>query len=56
MLEGGYDSQNLAMGAEAVFLAAAGQKSTSERGDLSPYPEPDLKKRIQTVRELHKFS
>jgi acetoin utilization deacetylase AcuC-like enzyme len=56
VLEGGYDARNLAKGVEVVFLAAAGKKTTSDTDDLSPYPEPNIKKLIQTVRELHKFS
>ncbi len=54
-LEGGYDAKNVAKGVEAVFLATAGQKRLGEEADLSPYPEPYLKERIQSVRELHKF-
>jgi len=55
VLEGGYDARNVANGVEAVFLAAANQRSAGEEGNLSPYPEPNLKKRIQAVREFHKF-
>ncbi|MBT3190373.1 MAG: histone deacetylase [Anaerolineae bacterium] len=56
VLEGGYDARNVAKGVEAVFLAIANQKSTSEAGDESPYPEQNIEERIQAVRELHKFS
>ncbi len=54
-LEGGYDARNVAKGMDAVFLAEAGREFTNGRGDLSPYPEPNIENLIQAVRELHQL-
>ena len=56
VLEGGYDPQNLANGAAAVFSALTGLKSRDEAHDTSPYPEPEsAMSRIREVREWHGF-
>ncbi|MFZ5821753.1 MAG: histone deacetylase [Chloroflexota bacterium] len=54
-LEGGYDPRNLANGAEAVFLALAGQKSGKEAGDACPHREPEAESRLAQVRAWHDF-
>lgn len=55
VLEGGYDPVNVANGAEATFLAAAG-KDESQVMDPNPHPEPDCTERIEEVRKWHGFS
>jgi acetoin utilization deacetylase AcuC-like enzyme len=54
VLEGGYDPTNVANGAEAVFIAAAG-KGESSANDSSPHKEPDCESRIEEVRKWHGF-
>ena len=52
VLEGGYDSINVANGSEAVFTAASG-KGKSAWSDASPHNEPDCTSRIEEVRTYH---
>ena len=54
VLEGGYDPMNVANGAEAVFIAAAG-KGESEVSDPNPYQEPNCESRIEEIRKWHGF-
>ena len=56
VLEGGYDAESVANGAEAAFLATMGKSYASKAEDKSPYPEADIEKRIQRLHELHGFS
>ncbi|NOY99985.1 MAG: histone deacetylase [Chloroflexi bacterium] len=50
VLEGGYDPQNVADGATAVFAALTGSESAPGGGDASPHPEPDITPRLDEVR------
>jgi acetoin utilization deacetylase AcuC-like enzyme len=52
VLEGGYDPQNVANGVRAVFAALTGSQ-LAKVADLSPYPEPDISKRVQAFRDWH---
>ena len=54
VLEGGYNSTNVANGAETVFVAATG-KGEIEENDSNPYPEPDCEARIQEICKWHGF-
>jgi acetoin utilization deacetylase AcuC-like enzyme len=55
ILEGGYDPHALADNVAAVLGAMAGQPETPGSDDLTPHPEPDIKKRIARLRELHEI-
>jgi acetoin utilization deacetylase AcuC-like enzyme len=55
VLEGGYDPANVANGCAAVFSALTGTDSGLDANDRSPYPEPDISKRIDEIRTLHRF-
>jgi acetoin utilization deacetylase AcuC-like enzyme len=55
VLEGGYDPANVANGAAAVFSALTGSNLDINVNDRSPYPEPDVSKRIDEVRKRHDF-
>jgi acetoin utilization deacetylase AcuC-like enzyme len=48
VLEGGYNPVNVASGVEAVLAALTGTKFIPQ--DPSPYPEPDITKRLEEVR------
>jgi acetoin utilization deacetylase AcuC-like enzyme len=54
-LEGGYDPQNVANGAAAVFAALAGESSVPDAYDACPHPDPDHESRIQEIRRWHGF-
>jgi acetoin utilization deacetylase AcuC-like enzyme len=54
VLEGGYDSTNVANGGEAVFIAVTG-KGESEANDPNPYTEPNCESRIKEIRKWHEF-
>jgi acetoin utilization deacetylase AcuC-like enzyme len=54
VLEGGYDPDNVANGAEAVFVAASG-KGESAVNDPNPHREPDCESRIEKIRRWHGF-
>jgi acetoin utilization deacetylase AcuC-like enzyme len=54
VLEGGYDPNNLAKGVEAV-LAALMKKDHLEPEDRFPGREPDVRQRLEEVREQHGF-
>jgi len=56
VLEGGYDPQNVANGAAAVFAALAGQGSGPEADDQNPRPEPDRESRLDEVIQWHGFA
>ena len=47
-LEGGYNPKNVASGVEAVLAALTGTAFNPQ--DPSPYPEPDIRKRLDEVR------
>jgi acetoin utilization deacetylase AcuC-like enzyme len=49
VLEGGYDPNNVANGIRAVFAALTGADAP-QANDPSPYPEPDISKRLDEVR------
>ncbi len=55
VLEGGYDPQNLANGATAVFSALTNSKSEFEADDASPYKEPEIESRLNEIRIWHEF-
>jgi len=48
VLEGGYNPKNVASGVDAVLAALTG--TTFSPQDPSPYPEPDITKRLEEVR------
>lgn len=48
VLEGGYNPMNVASGVEAVLAALTGTKFSPQ--DPSPYPEPDITRRLEEVR------
>jgi acetoin utilization deacetylase AcuC-like enzyme len=54
VLEGGYDPMNVANGAAAVFVAAAG-KGEIEANDPNPHKEPDCAARIEEICKWHRF-
>jgi acetoin utilization deacetylase AcuC-like enzyme len=56
VLEGGYDPNNVANGAAAVFSALTGLGSGEEAKDPSPYPDPDHEARISEIRKWHDLS
>lgn len=49
VLEGGYDPQNLANGVSAAFAAMQGERFVPP-GDKSPYAEPDIDEKIESIR------
>ena len=53
VLEGGYDPQNVAHGADAVFGALTSSPLKFKAQDLSPYPEPDHESRIAEIVKYH---
>ncbi len=55
VLEGGYDPQNLATGAAAVFSALTSSKSEFEAKDASPRAEPEIESRLDEIRIWHEF-
>ncbi len=55
VLEGGYDPQNVANGAAAVFAALAGRESGPEVDDKNPRPEPDRESRLDEVIQWHGY-
>ncbi len=55
VLEGGYDPQNLANGAAAVFSALTGSERGFEADDVSPHKEPELASRLDEIRTWHGF-
>ncbi|MGQ9833333.1 MAG: histone deacetylase family protein [Candidatus Villigracilaceae bacterium] len=50
LLEGGYTPENVANGAKAVFAALTGADSAPNVSDSSPYPEPDVSRRLAEIR------
>ena len=54
VLEGGYDPENVANGAEAVFRELAGN-GPFEANDPNPHQEPDWSPRIDEIRHWHGF-
>ena len=55
VLEGGYDPADVANGCAAVFSALIGSAPDNDAEDRSPYPEPDISKRLDEIRILHGF-
>ncbi len=53
VLEGGYNPRNVASGVDAVLSALCG--TDFEAQDPSPYPEPDVEKRLMEVRTWNGF-
>jgi acetoin utilization deacetylase AcuC-like enzyme len=53
VLEGGYDPQNVANGAMAVFDALTSSQLKKEAGDPSPYPDSDHDSRIHEILKWH---
>ncbi|MDO9348579.1 MAG: histone deacetylase [Anaerolineales bacterium] len=59
-LEGGYNPENVASGVEAGLSALTGlgaqaEASTPAAVDPSPYPEPDIRSRLEQLLEWHQF-
>ena len=52
VLEGGYDPRCLSNGVRAVFGALTGQ-APAPVADASPYPEPDINRRLEAFRKWH---
>jgi acetoin utilization deacetylase AcuC-like enzyme len=48
VLEGGYNPKNIASGVDAVLAALTGTPFSPQ--DPSPYPEPDIRRRLEEVR------
>lgn len=55
VLEGGYQPENVANGAAAVFAALAGSEYGPETKDASPHPEPDVSQRVNEVLRWQRF-
>jgi acetoin utilization deacetylase AcuC-like enzyme len=55
VLEGGYDAINVANGATAVFSALTASKLDLNARDPSPYPEPEVGKRIDEICKLQGY-
>jgi acetoin utilization deacetylase AcuC-like enzyme len=55
VLEGGYHPAHLAAGVEAVLAALTGSPSPLVGGDQSPYPEPDIRSRVDQLLHYHHF-
>jgi acetoin utilization deacetylase AcuC-like enzyme len=53
ILEGGYDTLRLADNVEATLRAMTGETSAPDPGGSSPYPEPDIRERLNRLRALH---
>lgn len=53
VLEGGYDSRNVANGAAAVFGALTNSTFIKDAGDPSPHREPNHESRIAEIRKWH---
>ncbi|MDP2776718.1 MAG: histone deacetylase [Anaerolineales bacterium] len=56
VLEGGYDPQDLADGAAAVFDALTSRPLKNEANDPSPYADPDHEARIHEILKWHGFA
>lgn len=54
VLEGGYDSQKVAAGVDACLRAMTGM-GPDETRDPSPFPEADIRERIQRLRAWHEL-
>ncbi len=52
-LEGGYNPKNVASGVAAVLAALTGSRFSPQ--DPSPYPEPDIRRRLEEVRLWNGF-
>jgi len=55
VLEGGYDPENVANVAAAVFGALTHSQVQVDANDASPYPEPDHEPRIAEICKWHGF-
>jgi len=55
VLEGGYHPSHLATGVEAVLSALTGSPSPLVGGDPSPFPEPDIRSRVDQLLHYHHF-
>jgi acetoin utilization deacetylase AcuC-like enzyme len=53
VLEGGYNPKNIASGVDAVLAALTGTPFSLQ--DPSPYPEPDIRMRLEEVRAWNGF-
>lgn len=53
VLEGGYNPRAVASGIDAVFCALAG--IPFQATDPSPYPEPSITTKLQSLRQLHQL-
>jgi acetoin utilization deacetylase AcuC-like enzyme len=53
VLEGGYDAGAVAAGVEAVLGALTGTGSGTQGADPSPYPEPDIRPRLDRLLRWH---
>jgi acetoin utilization deacetylase AcuC-like enzyme len=55
VLEGGYNPVNVAQGVEAVFAALTGTAAGADSDGPSPYREPQIETRVESIRKLHGF-
>jgi len=53
VLEGGYDPGAVAAGVEVVLEALTGSGSGAQPADPSPYPEPDIRPRLEALLRWH---
>jgi len=55
VLEGGYNPGNVARGVEAVFTALTGSTADVDSANPSPYREPQIEPRVESIRKFHGF-
>ncbi len=55
VLEGGYNPGNVARGVDAVFAALTGSATGVDSAGLSPYREPQIETRVESIRKFHEF-
>lgn len=55
VLEGGYHPTHLATGVEAVLATLTGSGPAGGANDPSPYPEPDIRPRVDQLLHYHHF-
>ena len=56
VLEGGYNPENVAGGADAVFSALSGSAPAPDAPGPSPYREPEIEALVSEIREWHGFT
>jgi acetoin utilization deacetylase AcuC-like enzyme len=55
VLEGGYNPGNVARGVDAVFAALTGSAAGVDSDSPSPYHEPQIETRVESIRKFHEF-